>query len=79
MTRLIAGLETDGYVRRTPSPTDARSVMIAATAKGKRVMEQGRRSRVAFLAAKLRELDVSALSALDRSSDELLRIYAESR
>jgi hypothetical protein len=42
-------------------------------------MEQGRSRRVAFLARKLRALDPAALAALDRSSDELHRIYEDSR
>jgi DNA-binding MarR family transcriptional regulator len=79
MTRLVAGLEEDGFVRRQPSPTDGRSVLVHATAKAKRVMEQGRSRRVAFLARKLHELDPEALAALDRSSDELHRIYEDSR
>ena len=79
MTRLVAGLEEDGFVRREASPTDGRSVLVHATAKGKRVMEQGRSRRVAFLARKLRELDPDALGALDRSSNELHRIYEDSR
>src|SRR5262245_46410657 len=53
MTRLVAGLEEDGFVCREASPTDGRSVLVHATPKGKRVMEQGRSRRVAFLARKL--------------------------
>jgi DNA-binding MarR family transcriptional regulator len=78
MTRLVAGLEEDGLVRREASLTDGRSVLVHATAKGKRVMEQGRSRRVAFLAQKLGALDPAALAALDRSSDELDRIYEDS-
>ena len=79
MTRMVAGLEADGFVRRQPSPTDGRSVLVHATSKAKRVMEQGRSRRVAFLANKLREVEPDALRALDRSSDELHRIYEDSR
>jgi DNA-binding MarR family transcriptional regulator len=79
MTRLIAALEADGLVRRTTAPADARSVLIEATARGRRVMEQGRSRRVAFLARRLRELDASTLAALSSASDALHRIYEANR
>jgi DNA-binding MarR family transcriptional regulator len=79
MTRLIAGMERDGLVRRKPSPTDGRSVLISATAKGKRIMEEGRRNRVRFLASELRQANPATLRALSEASDALLAIYARSR
>jgi DNA-binding MarR family transcriptional regulator len=79
MTRLVAGLEADGYVRRQPSPTDGRATVIHPTAKGKRVMEQGRTRRVTFLARQLRSLDPSTLAALVTASTALHSIHESSR
>jgi DNA-binding MarR family transcriptional regulator len=79
MTRLVAGLEADGYVRRQPSPDDGRATLIHATPKGKRVMEQGRSRRVAFLARQLRTLDPDTLTALVTSAAALHNIYDSAR
>jgi DNA-binding MarR family transcriptional regulator len=46
MTRLVAALEADGYVKRTPGSDDKRAVFVRATAKARRVLEAGRRRRV---------------------------------
>lgn len=76
MTRLVAGLEADGYIRRERSRTDARATVIHATPRGKRVMEQGRSRRVAFLARQLRTLDAETLGALVTAAAALHAIYA---
>ena len=41
MTRLVDGLERDGFVRRRPDPADARGVLVEATATGKRILDEG--------------------------------------
>jgi DNA-binding MarR family transcriptional regulator len=46
MTRLLQGLERDGYVRRRRSEADGRVVHVSATTKGRRALEAGRRNRV---------------------------------
>lgn len=46
MTRLLQGLEGDGYVRRRRDAADGRVVRVKATAKGKRALESGRRARI---------------------------------
>ena len=56
MSRLVDGLERDGLVRREPDPEDARGVLVAATAKGERILQRGRKQRVDTLASGLREL-----------------------
>src|ERR671931_1120693 len=42
MTRIAQSLVEDGYVRRDADPRDGRVVRLTATAKGERVMHQGR-------------------------------------
>src|SRR5450759_5281443 len=49
MTRLIVGMERDGLVRREDDPADGRLVWLHATAKGTRLLREGRRRRVAAL------------------------------
>lgn len=60
MTRLLQGLEADGYVTRRRDRADARVVRITATAKGRRALEAGRRARVRRIDAVVRELDADS-------------------
>jgi DNA-binding MarR family transcriptional regulator len=46
MTRIVAALRRDGYVRLTPSRDDARSSIVAATAKGTAALEKARAARL---------------------------------
>ncbi|CAN5713443.1 hypothetical protein BH23GEM9_BH23GEM9_33620 [soil metagenome] len=46
MTRLLQGLERDGYVRRRRAKGDGRVVMVTASARGRRALEAGRRARL---------------------------------
>ena len=64
MTRIVAGLEADGLVRRRVVTGDARAVSLEATPRGVRVMQEGRRRRVARLAAALKELPQDDLRLL---------------
>jgi DNA-binding MarR family transcriptional regulator len=68
MTRIVAGLQRSGLVRRERDATDRRVVPVRATPKGVRVMQAGRRRRVALLAAQLRRLDPKTVAALGRAA-----------
>ncbi|MGC2649452.1 MAG: MarR family transcriptional regulator [Candidatus Cybelea sp.] len=46
MTRIVAALRRGGYVRLTPSPDDARSSIVEATAKGTAALEKARTARL---------------------------------
>src|SRR5450432_3656471 len=46
MSRLVAALEKDGFVRRFPDVNDARAVRIEPTAKARRILERGRARRL---------------------------------
>jgi DNA-binding MarR family transcriptional regulator len=68
MTKVVTGLEAAGLARRTADPTDARAVRVEATARGRRLLVDGRRRRVARLSGGLttllpEELDVLAHAA----------------
>ncbi len=77
MTRLVDGLERDGYVRRRPDPADARGILVSATAAGKRTLAQGRRQRVEALAAGLGRLDAADLDTVRRGAELIERLTRE--
>jgi DNA-binding MarR family transcriptional regulator len=56
MTPIVAALERDGLITRAVDPLDARAVILRATAKGAKLMAEGRRRRVMNLAEALRPL-----------------------
>ena len=61
ISRLIKDLEQEGLVRRLKVGDDARVQRVEATAKGKKLLQEGRRRRVARLAA-----DLAALTLAER-------------
>ena len=73
MSRLVAAMEREGLVRRSPHEQDARSVRLHATTKARRILERGRARRTelldglfAGLTAGERELVRRAAEILDR-------------
>src|SRR4051812_29310593 len=76
MTRLVDGLVRDGLVRRDADPADGRVVRLQATAKGTRILHEGRRRRVAALAEDLAALDAADLETLAAAADILERVVA---
>ena len=62
ISRLIKDLESEGLVRRLKAGDDARVQRVEATAKGKKILMEGRRRRVSRLAA-----DLAALSTAERA------------
>ena len=77
MTRLIVGLERDGLVRREDDPDDGRVVWLEATARGTRILHEGRRRRVEALAADLATLDPAERDTLGQAADILERVLAD--
>jgi DNA-binding MarR family transcriptional regulator len=74
MTRLVDGMQRDGYVERYPDPEDRRAVIVRATAKGTEALTTGRARRVAALTGSLRALSPAQLRALDRGVTILERV-----
>jgi DNA-binding MarR family transcriptional regulator len=74
MTRLLQGLEGDGYVRRRRDAADGRVVRVKATARGKRALESGRRARIRQV-----EEVTGALSADDAAVVEAAVAVLEAR
>jgi DNA-binding MarR family transcriptional regulator len=65
--KLVAALEEQGLVEREPDPQDRRVMRVKATARGTRLLHDGRRRRVASLAASLGELAAADRAALARA------------
>ncbi|MBL8549307.1 MAG: winged helix DNA-binding protein [Hyphomonadaceae bacterium] len=74
MSKLVADLETQGLAVKRKDRQDARAVRIEATAKGKRLLEEGRARRLAMLRAELKGFTSDEIAALDRAADLMLRI-----
>jgi DNA-binding MarR family transcriptional regulator len=74
MTRLIIGMERDALVRRESDPADGRTVWLQATAKGARILHEGRRRRVAVLADEINRLTGTERDTLASAADILERL-----
>jgi DNA-binding MarR family transcriptional regulator len=71
MTRLLQGLERDGYLRRRRDDADGRIVRVTATAKGRRALEAGRRARVRRVERLTGELTEAELAAVATALEAL--------
>ncbi|MCP2337121.1 MarR family transcriptional regulator [Actinomadura rupiterrae] len=56
MTRVIAFLEDQGLLARTPHPTDGRQAVLAPTEEGKALLAEERRRKEQWLARRLADL-----------------------
>jgi DNA-binding MarR family transcriptional regulator len=74
MTRIVAGLEAQGLVSRRGLSADARAVRLAATKRGVRVMQEGRRRRVERLARAMQQLTVRDVRTLERAAALMERL-----
>jgi len=67
ITRMIAGMERDGLLERERDAADRRVIWLRPTARGTRLLVEGRRRRVAALTSELTKLDRADLETLDRA------------
>jgi len=74
MTKVVAGLEVAGLVRRRLDADDGRAVKIEATARGTKLLQNGRRRRVARLAVALETLERHEIDVLDRAAGIIERV-----
>ena len=73
MSRIVDALLAAGLVTREAAPGDRRSVRIAATGEGVRLLEAGRARRVQALTERLSKLPESERRALARAVEILER------
>ena len=78
-TRVLARLEDDGLVERTPDPRDGRSSLVAATPRARALLAELRTRKDAFLAKRLAALDAEERAVLDRAAALLERVLEEGR
>jgi DNA-binding MarR family transcriptional regulator len=76
MTRIAQALVEDGYATRKRDPDDGRVVRLTATAKGRRVMRQGRERRVAKLARLLGRLSADEIAQVHEAAEMVERALA---
>jgi DNA-binding MarR family transcriptional regulator len=72
MSQLVSELERRGLAVRTP--VDRRSLRISVTEKGRRLLEAGRKRRLARLTETLAHLPPAKLALLRESADVILAI-----
>ena len=77
ISRVVDGLESMGLARRMPHPNDARSYVVRATPKGRRLMERGRQARVDRLTTLLSQVPPDERETVERALRLLRDALAE--
>lgn len=77
MTRLVTGMEAQGLVQRVGDAADARVVRVRATAKGIRILQEGRARRIARLQTILHDLPAAELATLGEATILLEQLVGE--
>jgi DNA-binding MarR family transcriptional regulator len=76
MSAIVSGLEADELARRAPDPNDRRGVIVHATGKGKRLLQQARRRRVAVLSTLFEDFDEREVRTIARAAALIERSVA---
>jgi DNA-binding MarR family transcriptional regulator len=77
MSRLVAEMEAEGLATKTGDGEDKRVVRIAATAKGRALLEAGRERRLNVLAAQVGALDRDERATLRRAAEILAKLNTQ--
>ncbi len=77
MSRLVVELAADGLATKTGDKDDRRVVRIAATAKGRALLEAGRARRLDVLTQQIAALSRDERRVLDRAAEILLRLNTD--
>jgi DNA-binding MarR family transcriptional regulator len=78
MTRIVAGLEETGLVRREIDAADRRVARVTITPEGSRLLARSRTRKDAFLASLLEHLDAEDIAIVERAVPILERLIEES-
>lgn len=76
MSRLVRAMEREGLVRRDRDASDARAIRLGATAKGRRILERGRASRLDLLESLLSDASADEIEAVRTAADVVERALA---
>ena len=68
MSRLVQGLESDGFVVRRSAPDDRRAAILRASKRGTDVLRAGRAQRVQAFEALLERTTLADIQTLDRAA-----------
>jgi DNA-binding MarR family transcriptional regulator len=74
MTRLVAAMEDGGLVERETDASDRRIARVHATAKGRRILEEGRDRRIAVIAESLNSLSDVDVDAIEKALDAIEKV-----
>src|SRR3954451_22504011 len=77
MTRIAQSLVEDGYARREADPSDRRVARLSATAKGRKVMQQGRERRVEKLSLLLARLSKEQVAKVREAAELVEKALAQ--
>ncbi len=79
MSQLVRGLEEAGLVERVPDASDRRVRRLRATARGRKLLQEGRARRVARLAREFAALPGRDMEVLARATEVLERLLGIAR
>lgn len=77
VTRIVEKLQRDGLVTRRPSERDGRVVYVEVTAEARRMIENVRSRRTAWLTSRLSDLSPKELEVLRRAAPILERLVID--
>jgi DNA-binding MarR family transcriptional regulator len=77
MSKLVTDLEAEGLVAKRADREDKRGLRIEVTAKGRALMEEGRRRRLALLHKRLSKLSRDERVLLDQAAEIMLKLSSD--
>jgi DNA-binding MarR family transcriptional regulator len=77
MSKFVSRLEDAGLVQRAPVVGDQRRVGLTLTRAGQKVLRSVKSRRTAWLSARLRELELDELDAIDAAIEPLAHLLFE--
>ena len=77
MTKILASLEAEGWVQRSPHPDDRRQSIISITPSGRTLLDEEARARDEWLATRLAEFSPEEIRILNEAVIVLDRLGSE--
>lgn len=77
MTRVVAALEQQGHLERTPDPEDGRSSLVGLSGSGHELLDTINRDRTRYLASQLAGLDADQHAVLESALPVLESLAAD--